>query len=64
MQGPREELEGVEVSPTLISHSPDAVRDEVRPWPARPLAAVAPSLSCDALFVQARQEGPVQTKAV
>lgn len=42
----------------------DAVLDEVRPWQARPLAAVSPILYFDALFVQSRQEGAVQTKAV
>jgi putative transposase len=52
------------VSPTLISTITDAVLDEVRAWQSRPLAAVYPILSCDALFVKSRQEGPVQTKAV
>jgi len=64
MQGHLEELYGTEVSPTLISSITDAVLDEVRPWQARPLASVYPILYCDALFVQSRQEGPVQTKAV
>jgi transposase-like protein len=36
----------------------------VRPWQARPLASVDPRLSCDALVVQARPAGPVQTQAV
>jgi len=47
-----------------ISTLTDAVLDEVRTWQARPLASGYPILSCDALFVQSRQEGPVQTKAV
>ena len=59
-----EELYGVEVAPTLISNVTDAVLDEVRTWQARPLASVYPILYFDALFVQSRQEGPVQTKAV
>ena len=59
-----EELYGVEVSPTLISNVTDVVLDEVRTWQARPLASVYPILSCEALFVKSRQEGPVQTKAV
>jgi transposase-like protein len=64
MQGPLEALYGTEGSPTLISTSTDAVLDEVRPWQARPLASVYPSLYFDALFVKSRQEGSVQTKAV
>ena len=64
MQDHLEELYGVEVAPTLISNVTDAVLDEVRTWQARPLASVYPILYFDALFVQSRQEGPVQTKAV
>ncbi len=64
IQGHLEELYGTEVSPTLISSITDAVLDEVRTWQARPLASVYPILYCDALFVQSRQEGPVQTNAV
>ena len=52
------------MSPTLISNVTDAVLDEVRTWQARPLASVYPILYCDALFVTARQAGPVQTKAI
>jgi transposase-like protein len=64
IQGPLEELYGTAVSPTLISAITDAILAEVRPWPARPLAAVYPILYFDALFVNSRQEGAVQTKAV
>jgi putative transposase len=64
IQGHLEELYGTEVSPTRISTITDAVLDEVRTWQSRPLAAVYPLLSFDALFVKSRQEGPVQTKAV
>ena len=64
IQGHLEDLDGTEVSPTRISTITDAVLDEVRTWQARPLASVYPILSLDALFVQSRQEGPVQTKAV
>jgi putative transposase len=64
IQAHLEELYGVEVSPTLISHITDAVLDEVRAWQSRPLASVYPILYFDALFVKSRQEGPVQTKAV
>jgi putative transposase len=64
IQGHLEELDGTEVSPTLISTITDAVLDEVRTWQARPLASVYPILYFDALFVKSRQEGSVQTKAV
>jgi transposase-like protein len=64
MQGHLEELSGVEVAPTLISTLTAAVLDEVRTWQSRPLASVSPILSGDALFVQSRPEGPVQTQAV
>jgi putative transposase len=64
IQGHLEELYGTEVSPTLISSITDAVLDEVRTWPAHPLASVYPILYFDALFVKSRQEGAVQTKAV
>ena len=64
MQAHLEELYGVEGSPTLLAHGTDAVLDEVRAWQSRPRAAVSPSLSCDALVVQSRQEGPVHPKAV
>jgi putative transposase len=64
MQGHLEELYGTEGSPTLIASLTAAVWDEVRTWQARPLAAVYPMLSFDALCVQSREEGAVQTKAV
>src|SRR5438105_13381093 len=64
IQGHLEELYGTEVSPTLISTITDAVLDEVRTWQARPLASVYPILYFDALFVQSRQGGPVQRRAV
>lgn len=52
------------MSPTLISTVTDAVLDEVRTGQTRPLASVYPILYFAALFVKARQEGPVQTKPV
>lgn len=64
IQGHLEELYGTEVSPALLSTITDAVLDEVRTWPSRPLASVSPILYFDALFVQSCQEGPVQTQAV
>ena len=59
IQAHLEALSGVEVSPPLISHIPDAVLDEVRAWQTRPLASGYPILYFAALFVQSRQAGPV-----
>ena len=64
IQGHLEELYGVEVSPTLISTITDAVLEDVRTWQSRPLDAVYPILYFDCLFVKARQEGVVKSKAV
>ncbi len=64
IQAQLEDLYGVEVSPTLISNVTEAVHDEVRAWQSRPLASVYPLLYFDALYVKAREEGPVKTKAV
>jgi transposase-like protein len=64
MQAHLEEFYEVAGSPTLLSKSTDAVLDDVHAWPARPRAAVSPSLYCEALLVTARQEGPGQMKAV
>jgi len=64
LQGPLAELYGTEGAPTLIATRTDAVVDEVRPGPARPLASGEPSLSCEALVVPSRQEGSGQTQAV
>src|SRR6266849_2686930 len=64
MQGHREAWYGTAVSPTLLSTITEAVVDAGRPWQARPLASVYPLLSFEALCVQSRQEGPVQTTAV
>ena len=63
-QGQLEELEGTEGSPTLSSTITDAVREDVRTWQARPRASGEPILSCEALFVPARQAGPGQPQAV
>ena len=64
IQGQLEELYGVEVSPSLISNVTNAVMEDVRAWPSRPLSAVYPILYFDAMFVKSRQEGPVKNKAV
>jgi putative transposase len=64
MQAHLEELYGGKGSPTLIATITDAGLDEGHPWQALPLASVSPILYFDALLVQARPAGPVQTQAV
>ena len=64
IQGHLEEIYGVEVSPTLISHVTDAVVEEVKAWQSRPLDEVFPILYLDALFVKIRDNGHVQNKAI
>jgi putative transposase len=64
IQGHLEEIYGVEVSPTLISHVTDAVLEEVRAWQSRPLDRVYPIVFLDALVVKMREEGSVQNRAV
>lgn len=64
IQAQLEELYGVAVSPTLISHITDAVLDEVKTWRKRPLSSVYPILYFDALMVKSRQDGTVKNKAV
>jgi putative transposase len=65
IQAQVQDLYGVEVSPTFISNSTEAVMDEVRQWQNRPLAAVYPMVSVDWMPRQragesARdQEGPL-----
>jgi putative transposase len=64
LQGHLEELSGTAGSPTRLSPRTEAVLDEGRAWPSRPLASVSPLLDCEALFVTSRQAGPGQTQAV
>ena len=64
IQGPLEEIYGVEVSPALSSTGTDAVLDEVRAWQSRPLDAVYPMLYLDALQVKVKSQGRVTNKAI
>ena len=64
IQGHLEELYGTEVSPTLISHVTDSVREEVKAWQNRPLEALYPILYLDALIVKSREDGSVRNRAV
>jgi putative transposase len=54
IRGRLEEIDGVGVSPSLISTVTDAVLDEVRAWQSRPLDAVHPILYLDALQLKVK----------
>jgi len=64
IQGHLEDIYGVEVSPTLISHVTDQVMEEVRDWQMSPLEAVYPLMYLDALRVKVRDSGRVENKAI
>jgi len=64
IQGHLQDMDGVEVSPTLISEVTDAVLEEVRAWQNRPLEAMYPVVYLDALYVKMRHEGRVENRAV
>jgi putative transposase len=57
------EICGVSVGRDLISRVTDAVVEDVREWPARPLEDVYPVLFLDALVLKIREGGTVQRKA-
>lgn len=59
-----EEIYQVEVSPSLISTVTDAVIDEVRAWPSRPLEAIYPVVYFDCLMVKIRDGAHIQNKAI
>ncbi len=64
IQGHLEEINGVEVSPALISSVTDAVLEEVKEWQSRPLEPLYAILFLDALMVKMRHEGRVENRAV
>ena len=64
MQGHREEIYKVEVSPTLISNVTEAVMEEVKSWQSRALDSVYPIVSLDALVVKIREASQVRNKAI
>jgi putative transposase len=64
IQAHLEEIYGVEVSPTLVSHVTEAVQEEVRAWQNRPLEPLYPIMYLDALYVRMRETGHVQNRAV
>ncbi len=64
IQAQLQELYGVEVSPTLISHVTEAVMEEVRQWQNRPLEPVYPIVYVDCLVVKVRENQRVINKSV
>ena len=63
IQAPRQDLYGMDVSPTLISNGTDKLLPLIQEWQQRPLAAVYPVVFLDAVHFKVRQEGRVVTKA-
>ena len=63
IQAHLEEMDGAEVSPSLISSVTDALVDEVKAWQSRPLDPVYPIVYLDCIHVKVR-DGAVRVKAV
>ena len=59
-----EELYGIKVSASRVSAVTDAVMDDVRTGPSRPLESTYAVVCFDALRVNIRAEGVVRNKAV
>jgi putative transposase len=57
------EMYGTEISPSLIAAVTDAVMEEVKLWPSRPLDPLYPILYLDCIYVKVR-DGSVRAKAV
>src|ERR1051326_7483612 len=64
IQAQLQELCGVEVSPALISNVTEAVMEQVRQWPTRPLEAVYPIVYLDCLVVKVKENQRVSNNAV
>jgi len=59
-----QELDGVDVSHTLISNVTEAVEQERKLWQNRSLDALYPIVDLDALVVKVRHEGRVVNQAI
>lgn len=63
IQGHIEEIYGIELSPTAISHITEKVLEAVTQWQSRPLERIYPIVYFDAIHFKVRQEGKVVTQA-
>jgi putative transposase len=64
IRGHLEKLDGIDVSPDLISTETDAVLEAVTEWQGRPLNACYPLLFFDTIRVNIRDQGFVRNKVV
>ena len=58
-----EDLYGIELSPSTISHITDKVMDRAREWQGRPLADIYAVVFFDAIHYKVRENGRVVSKA-
>ena len=58
------EMYGTEISPELVSHVTDEVREDIAAWQSRPLASTYSVVWVDAIFVKIRDQGVVNNKAL
>jgi putative transposase len=58
-----EDIYGVELSPSTISHITDKVMDRAREWQSRPLADIYAVVFFDAIHYKVRENGKIVSKA-
>lgn len=59
-----EDLYGLSVSPSTLSHITDRVIEEVKIWQGRSLESVYPFMWLDAIHYKVKEDGAIKTKAV
>ena len=59
-----QEMYGMEISKTQISHITDGILAKVTEWQSRPLEDIYPIVFMDAIHFKVRQDGKIITKAV
>jgi putative transposase len=59
-----EDLYGLTVSPSTLSHITDRVIEEVKIWQGRTLESVYPFVWLDAIHYKVKEDGAIKTKAV
>ena len=64
IQDTLQDLYGIDVSPTTVSHITEKVWPLVEEWQNRPLEEVYPIIYLDALHIKLRREGRVENTAV